>query len=353
MAKSIEINSGGDTKVYDLEPVASPISQSNSDGSAMQSDWNQNVPTAKDYVKGRTHYDARKTVTLTFDGNMEGKETIDMGEREYLVKVFYEPFPMEELIGSQVTLYDDGETSTITVTENMPFSITEHLYGVDVFFVALEDVTVEGMTFTKGVWAGCVVDENGVPIFYLTSLVRTTGELKKLDEKYLPDSIINRQADWNQNDETAPDYVKNRTHWDTREDKEVTFFEESITMNFSNTTYSLAHEIVGGTEISCYIDGELKCTVTTYESWSAEGKVSIYAPFTPDFSLIIDNANHQMTLYNGQYSGICKFVAPVTVGELKRLDEKYIPETIARVQDVNAALGSYITDIDTLLGGDE
>ena len=35
--------------------------------------------------------------------------------------------------------------------------------------------------------------------------------IKTIDPKYLPNG---GQADWNQNDETAPDYVKNRTHYE-------------------------------------------------------------------------------------------------------------------------------------------
>jgi hypothetical protein len=38
---------------------------------------------------------------------------------------------------------------------------------------------------------------------------------------------------------------------------------------------------------------------------------------------------------------------------LKTLDDKFIPDTIARVSDLQEALGAYITDINALIGGDE
>lgn len=38
---------------------------------------------------------------------------------------------------------------------------------------------------------------------------------------------------------------------------------------------------------------------------------------------------------------------------IKTLDEKFIPDTIARVSDLQEALGAYITDINALIGGDE
>lgn len=158
------------------------------------------------------------------------------------------------------------------------------------------------------------------------------------------------QPDWNQNDENAPDYVKNRTHWededgtvhkldpkylpdaadtadyqerthwDTRETKEVTFFEETIEMNFSNTTYPCEQEIHYGDTVNIYIDGELKHTVTCTGSATAT-----YINPSPDFSIVITNADHAMDLYNGQYSGLCRLDVVTEIGELKQLDEKYIP----------------------------
>jgi hypothetical protein len=48
--------------------------------------------------------------------------------------------------------------------------------------------------------------------------------LHTLDEKFIPSTIArksdienfesNVQPDWNQNDETAPDYIKNKTHYE-------------------------------------------------------------------------------------------------------------------------------------------
>ena len=43
------------------------------------------------------------------------------------------------------------------------------------------------------------------------------GKVYKIDEKYLPDNIITtkqfKQANWEQNDESAYDFIKNRTHY--------------------------------------------------------------------------------------------------------------------------------------------
>lgn len=186
-------------------------------------------------------------------------------------------------------------------------------------------------------------------------------KLKKLTKdswSYRGGSSNNVQPDWKQDDPKAADYIKNRTHWESITNKEITFIEDAITMNFDNTYYSCEYEIPVGAEVDCYIDGTLKHTVTTQLSGT-----KVWASFTPDFSLLIDNAAHQITFYNGLYSGLCKFVARYTETEIKQLDEKYISLRTdptfsiegkpADAKAVGKALGSYITDIDTLLGGDE
>lgn len=53
--------------------------------------------------------------------------------------------------------------------------------------------------------------------------------IKKIDEKYLPESIGGSQPDWNQNDETAKDYIKNRPFYPI----EGTYLVEPITLTFN------------------------------------------------------------------------------------------------------------------------
>ena len=58
-------------------------------------------------------------------------------------------------------------------------------------------------------------------------------ELKQIDEKFLPDSVKGT-PDWNQGDETSPDYIKNRTHYEIND---ITKLEFDITgISFSNNT---------------------------------------------------------------------------------------------------------------------
>ena len=77
-------------------------------------------------------------------------------------------------------------------------------------------------------------------------------------------------------------------------------------------------------------------TVTSGESSATFEKKGIYAMGTVWESIKLTFAN--------------------PVGEIKTLDEQFIPDTIARVSDLQVlqdALGAYITDINALIGGDE
>lgn len=50
------------------------------------------------------------------------------------------------------------------------------------------------------------------PVIVDIGIVRHSGELKQIDEKFIPDTQI--QVDWNQNDEFALDYIKNKPFYD-------------------------------------------------------------------------------------------------------------------------------------------
>lgn len=143
----------------------------------------------------RTHWDTRQTVTkkITFDGNMEGKETVQLDEYTSAVKISEEVPIADDVIGATATLYKDGEYLSAPITEGMIGPIDENSYILlDLVLMLRADLEVDDFPhLTKGVWVIREVDENGDLVLYPSSLEYTevTGELKKLDEKYLPDSV--------------------------------------------------------------------------------------------------------------------------------------------------------------------
>lgn len=77
------------------------------------------------------------------------------------------------------------------------------------------------------------------------------GSKKLATEEYVNNSLnnINNQPDWNQYDETQPDYVKNRTHWEKSEivtlvDNQVLTLDDSMGDYSCEYPVSSNHEIV-------------------------------------------------------------------------------------------------------------
>lgn len=151
--------------------------------------------------------------------------------------------------------------------------------------------------------------------------------------------FVSPQADWNQNDPNAPDYVKNRTHYE-----EVTYAWQGIKyvkgsfqsgmmcrvwLGDDDTVYKVTfdgQEYFDGLPHTETVDG------TTYYSIGDEEYIS--RPYLikgtetgyPRF-YANDNETHLLEIELGQMST-----------NLVPLDEKYIPSTIARVSDIPDAI---------------
>ena len=159
-------------------------------------DWNQNDSTAADYVKNRPFYTGDPVETVLVE-----ESTVAFTENNNL---YYAQFPstFEATVGDTYKISWDG-----TVYECVCASI-EGLPGFGNFsIVGFGSDT--GEPFVMGIMNG-----EGIQIFtadtsssHTFSISRIVVPVVKIDKKYLV------QPDWNQNDETAADYVKNRTHY--------------------------------------------------------------------------------------------------------------------------------------------
>lgn len=157
----------------------------------IQSDWNQNDKTSSDYVKNRTHYDSRifESKTYTFDGNMEGKEIVQVEEGRFYVKLS-DDISITKLVDGTIAVYDNGGGFSEIITEKSPIDqATELVYYFRSYpiMVVLEDTEFDGMSLTKGIWSTCSLDGD-TPVYYTKKLnynALISGELHKLDNKYL------------------------------------------------------------------------------------------------------------------------------------------------------------------------
>lgn len=210
-----------------------------------------------------------------------------------------------------------------------------------------------------------------------------------LDEKYIPDSIARQndlynsisyvenlivQSDWNQNNEGAIDYVKNRTHW-VEEGREVVLAEtnESEVMSepiqSGNWGEDIAKEInVGETYIVTFDGVEYECVsylssmewITLGDSRLGEEKDDFHVedvPFAVQYS--VQDIMGDMTEFAHAYymwyedyeiSHTIKIEKQSDELSYHTLDEKFIPEEIARKDDISNMVFITIDTIDEICG---
>ena len=109
----------GSTKVNDLPFVIGA------------KDWNQNDPTASDYIKNRpggytVNYPA---INIELDGVIGDRVSVDIVSMKY-VKVSDEIPKVEQLVGGKVTFSGGGESGTLTIDDKSIKKFGDSIYGV-------------------------------------------------------------------------------------------------------------------------------------------------------------------------------------------------------------------------------
>ena len=199
------------------------------------------------------------------------------------------------------------------------------------------------------------------------------------------------QGDWLQNDETADDYIKNRTHWLEKEER-IVEFNGDLTgreyLPFNETTFGVKvsdkvlteSDLIGST-IELYIGGIFELPVTSdmiiYDNGSigvaVEGDLVVAS--VPDSWNGFSKGTYFVYSYEKVYTDDEEYyVEEIYTHSISclteegsiyhQLDENYIPDTIARKSDIgNVDLSNYYTkteidnlelitveDIDTICG---
>ena len=162
-------------------------------------------------------------------------------------------------------------------------------------------------------------------------------------------------ADWNQNDETAADYVKNRTHYDN---SSIEYLLENVAMsNMTSQAMGAGHIEYPDGVVPTWEVGKtyyLDFNGATYTSLPAEEDrivfMDIVHPSDSQYSQlnVYFKKNYIETLgfydknYDWENSNLTLSVYSGTT-DIKQLDEKFIPDTIARVASVEAVEGRVTT----------
>lgn len=192
----------------------------------VQSDWAQSSTSEKSYVKNRTHYKEEKLEDWTITPDFKNLVvTLTDGEKFW---------NFQESEFSSILL---DETKVQVIWDGTSYNLTAYEAGTGVH------VGGEGYPFQ----IGCA--DNEVYIYSFNNGIKETGETshtvtvqlikdsyKKLDLEYLPDEVITSnyqelsdiqktqvkenldiqdqiQSNWNSNNSSSNDFIKNRTHY--------------------------------------------------------------------------------------------------------------------------------------------
>lgn len=158
--------------------------------------------------------------------------------------------------------------------------------------------------------------------------IKVDGELESSYKIFSKNREFEKRAechpDWNQNDETQPDHIKNRTHYEEVLGDYV-IFEGTLPMWETTEDLPLQYTIPSDTRVTAYYNGSIVATVVG--SAMNGGTNSVSHLFTPDLTLIVDNSTMTARVYNGFGDGVLKFVAE-NFTTVHTLDEKYLPNNI-------------------------
>ena len=154
------------------------------------------------------------------------------------------------------------------------------------------------------------------------------------------------QPDWNQNDDTQPDYVKNRPFY-TGDPVETVFVEES-TVSFADQGDGLygaqvqsTFEAIVGKLYKVYWDGsayECTCVSISQAPFPFIGNLSIVGAGSDTgepFAMIVNNGV-RMEIVAADTSASHTFSISETVVIVVKIDEKYLPDTVSTKSEVEA-----------------
>lgn len=277
-----------------------------------------------------------ETITITYDGKTEGYVVADTGTNGAETSMtFYKVSDLvltkENIIGQTVTAFNTGNINSTVITENF---IAEYEQGViieeAIALVYNDNVTIDSYLFPE---KGVYFFNLGSGMYYISSL---TAAITVFDEKLIPYTIARRkdikQADWAECDGSSASYVKNRTHYY----REGATLCEKISFNVTSESFTRIDQLINfeeGKKYKVVIDDVSDiCTAVRINKDSEN-----YIELTPT----IEGFGAVRTRLSGM---ICTYISGVSVGdhtlsiyednELKQLDEKFIPDIIARKSDL-------------------
>ena len=301
---------------------------------SVQSDLAQNDSTAADYVKGRTHYAYQEILLPETKVTMTqgvGQRKLEGSPEFYVGDLYIVTIDGVEYLCSFGTLENGTFYYWDFIGENMPLHISSYAAGLD---------------YGMGVFIDFDGIENPVYGTYTVSVMAVAETVKQLDEKYIPDSIARVrdlpqvqqvQSDWNQSDENAPDYVKNRTHWVEKFEgtpingtfqfaKGNEYFGTDIISEHGEfvvgNRYTVVWDGIEYPDLICWDDGGYNTVGAPYGDFTGELPFCLWTEIFDGAVEFFAIANNDSATHNISVTGTFETYHP--------LDDRFIPDTVLR-----------------------
>ena len=195
-------------------------------------------------------------------------------------------------------------------------------------------------------WDGNAWYAGNVYIGSTSGTNRDEGSKKLATEEYVNSAIetnTSSQVDWNQNDETASDYIKGRTHWVEDPGEEVL---SEVTKSFEwEDDSNYAYDTVGTARYPMVVGESYILSINGVEYERVAQAYGSDQVFIGDRNVFSGNGYFLLTYYMNSNELHLRIMADgdLTLRVVKKgqrelvyhtLDEKFIPDTIARVSDI-------------------
>jgi hypothetical protein len=314
---------------------------------------------------------------ITWDGDTTDKELNRLNQRIPMYKISDEFIPPELMMGATVTLVNrTDETQDVGEIVKIRYDITsfqdEQSYvavssfgsptGADILVVHSDEYN-RSYDWTRGVYVSEQINYGG----WYVSEIKFNSTIKPLDEKYLPSTIPNieevqqmideagntagggSQADWNETSTSSLSYIKNKPFGLFLGEKiqttcDITVPAEDLSESalgvYRTPDYKYPGEFwVGDYTYEVIIDGVPYYTqaIDGYSSFDYLGSFNL--PSNPDeaefpFLIYRDGNGYILIYFASPGPHTVKITAYAGGYELVKIDEKFIPDTIARKDDL-------------------
>ena len=296
------------------------------DGSTTQPDWSQNDATQPDYVKNRPFYTGDPVETVLVE---ERTLTFEKASNGLYVGIFQSTF--SPIVGETYKISWDG-----TVYESTCADSGDVLVIGNLSIAGAGSDTGEPFLFVQRNSGAFDIGTTDTSASHTISITGITIPVVKINPKYLD------KPDWDQNDVTASSYIKNRPFYTGYTEEKTLVNESSVDFRENSGNYSgllrLTFTPIAGETYKVLWDG------TIYESVCLNGQGDI-AIGNLSIVGVGSNTGEPFLITVGNYISIYTLdtasshvisIRGRTI-QVVKIDEKYLPNTVATKSDVETA----------------